>query len=280
MTYEMLLKLGIKKAVENDKEPEAVKFLLLETFGGDAHQFYMIQKEEADLAVETLFLDRLKAYTHQATPVQHLLGYAYFFGEKFVVNNAVLIPRLETEQLVEHTLYYYDTYMKDLSVSVLDLGCGSGCIGLTLKREAPLIDVTLSDISEDALHVAKENARGLDVDFILSDLFEGIHGAFDIIVSNPPYIPDSEDVMDIVKKEPSVALYGGSLGLDFYEKIMIQAKNHIKSDGLIAFEHGFQQKEPILKLAQTHYQGATIIQMKDLQGKDRFTFIGLGRILG
>ncbi|HRX44710.1 MAG TPA: hypothetical protein P5091_01590, partial [Acholeplasmataceae bacterium] len=94
-----------------------------------------------------------------------------------------------------------------------------------------------------------------------------------------PYIPDSEIVEDIVKEEPSVALYGGSLGVDFYERILKEASTYLKPKALIAFEHGYQQKELIYGFARKHYPNATIIQMKDLAGKDRFTFIGLGGAL-
>ena len=281
MTYEALLKYGLKKAETKGKEPEAVKFLLLETFEGDASQFYLSQKIEADAKIEALFLDRLNQYVDQAIPVQHLLGYSYFFGHKLAVSDAVLIPRVETEQLVEQVLFYYDTYFSNQSIKVLDLGCGSGCIGLTLKKEEPKMEVLLSDISFSALEVTKQNANQLNVDvtIIESDLFDQIQVTFDMIISNPPYIPDHVDVMDIVKIEPSVALYGGALGLDFYERILKTATHYIKPYGLIGFEHGYPQQKAIYELAHQYFPNAKIYQMKDLQGKDRFTFIGLGGVL-
>ncbi|MBN2268894.1 MAG: peptide chain release factor N(5)-glutamine methyltransferase [Acholeplasmataceae bacterium] len=281
MTYEALLRKAIKLTESLDKETEAVKFLLMETFQGDPHAFYMALNQETDKTVENLFLERLNLYLYQHVPIQHLLGFSYFFGYKFKVNKDVLIPRLETEHLVEQVILYYDTYFSDKKIKVLDLGCGSGCIGLTIKLEAPEIEITLSDISDKALNVAIENQKNFNIEaeFILSDLFDKIEGKYDIIVSNPPYIPEDEEVMDIVKKEPSVALYGGKFGLDFYARIIKNAHDYLNDDGLIAFEHGYQHAKPLYELIHQYYPQAKIIQMKDLAGKDRFTFIGFGGIL-
>lgn len=281
MTLEALLKVAYKKVNEHAGEEEAAKLLLMELSGYDPHQFYMAMKDEVNDDLKHTFLDKLDQYLINHIPVQHLIGHSYFFGHTFTVNEHVLIPRPETEQLVEHVLYYIDTYFDQESIKLLDLGTGSGCIGLTLAKEEPKCDVTASDISSDALSIARINQENLDVsaELIQSDLFQQISGSFDIIVSNPPYIPDSEVVEDIVKEEPSVALYGGSLGVDFYERILKEASTYLKPKALIAFEHGYQQKELIYRFARRHYPDAMIIQMKDLAGKDRFTFIGLGGVL-
>ncbi|MDX9692057.1 MAG: peptide chain release factor N(5)-glutamine methyltransferase, partial [Acholeplasmataceae bacterium] len=227
------------------------------------------------------YLTLLDQYLINHIPVQHLIGHSYFFGYPFMVNQDVLIPRSETEQLVENILMYYDQYFLGQSIDLLDLGTGSGCIGLTLALEEKKMNVTISDISDKALEVARQNKEklGAKAKLILSDLFDDIKPKFDIIVSNPPYIPDEEIVEDIVTKEPTIALYGGKLGTDFYEKILKAAKLHVKEKALIAFEHGYQQKDQIRLFAETNYPDAKIIQLKDLQGKDRFTFIGLGGIL-
>ncbi|MFA6377024.1 MAG: peptide chain release factor N(5)-glutamine methyltransferase [Acholeplasmataceae bacterium] len=281
MTYEALLRKAIKLAELHDKEPEAVKFLLMETFNDEPHVFYMAQNQETNKEIEHLFLERLDQYINDDIPVQHLLGFSYFFGYKFKVNEHVLIPRLETEHLVENVILYYDEYFNQKKSRVLDLGCGSGCIGLTMKLEIPEIEVTLSDISEKALITAQDNKEtlGIDAHFVISDLFEKIEGKFDIIVSNPPYIPDDEEVMNIVKKEPEIALYGGKFGLDFYERILKNAKNHLNDYGLIAFEHGHQHAQSLFELVLKYYPQAKIVQMKDLAGKDRFTFVGFGGVL-
>ena len=253
----------------------------METSGLDPHRFYMAMKTEVSEQFRHTYLKQLDQYLIDHIPVQHLIGYSYFYGYKLIVNEHVLIPRPETEHLVEHVLYFFDRYFEPTKHRVLDLGTGSGCIGLTLAKEEALLDVTISDISEDALSIAQKNKEHLDVqaEIILSDLFEHIDGKFSIIVSNPPYIPDREVVEDVVKKEPRVALYGGSLGVDFYDKILKDSKHHIHEKALIAFEHGFQQREIIKSFVEKHYPDAVIVQMKDLSGKDRYTFVGLGGVL-
>ena len=281
MTYEQLLKLAYQKAKLHHKEEEACRLLLMEISNQDAHQFYLQFKQEVEPSFVDRYLMLLDQYLIHHVPVQHLIGHSYFFGYPFTVNKDVLIPRSETEQLVENILLYYDTYFENQKVDVLDLGTGSGCIGLTLALEEKNMNVTISDISDQALKVAEQNRDKLKAKakLVLSDLFEDIPQKFDIIVSNPPYIPDDEIVQDIVSKEPSIALYGGKLGTDFYEKILQSAKRHLKERALIAFEHGYQQKELIYQYAIKQFPHVTILQMKDLQGKDRFTFVGIGGIL-
>lgn len=210
----------------------------------DAHQFYLNLKKEVPSDFEEDFLKKSMLYIENDIPVQHILGYAYFFGYKFIANKDVLIPRVETEQLVENTLYYYDKYFENENLKLLDLGTGSGCIGLTLAKEEKNLNVTISDVSIEALEVAKKNAETLEVEVtsILSSWFDHIEGKFDIIISNPPYIPDDEIVENIVQKEPEVALYGGKTGTDFYELILREIKPYLNEKALIGFEHGYQQK--------------------------------------
>jgi release factor glutamine methyltransferase len=281
VTVEQLLRDAKKKANLLNKEVEAVKLLLMEISNNKQNEFYLNLKNEVPKEIIEEFNDKLDQYLYKDIPVQHLIGFSYFYGHKFIVNNEVLIPRSETEELVEHVLYYYDKYFTNTKIKVLDLGTGSGCIGITLKLEESNLDVIASDISSNALLVAIKNKENLaaDIKLIQSDLFESIDEKFDIIVSNPPYIPDLEVVDEIVKKEPSVALYGGKLGTDFYYKILIESKNYINNHALICFEHGYQQKNNIYQYAKEIYPFAKIIQLKDLKGLDRFTFIGIGKPL-
>jgi len=281
VTYEALLRLAYKKVREHQGEEEAAKLLLMELSTLDPHAFYMAMKDSVSDELKENYLHQLDQYLINHIPIQHLIGHSYFYGYLLKVNEHVLIPRPETEQLVDHVLYFIDTYFPKGPIHALDLGTGSGCIGLTLAKEEPRIHMIESDISAQALEVAHENATLLDVDvnLIQSDLFQKITGSFDIIVSNPPYIPDSEVAEDIVSKEPAVALYGGSLGVDFYQKILAQAKPFLREKALLAFEHGYQQKAIIKGFIDELYPEAIVIQMKDLQGKDRFTFVGLGGIL-
>ena len=183
-------------------------------------------------------------------PLQYITGEAPFCGRMFFVDRRVLIPRPETEELCAWAL-------KNLPASdscrVLDLCCGSGCIGLTLAAERPHWDVVLADCSPDALEVAALNASRLDlsVSFHQGDLTEGLaDNSFDCIVSNPPYIPSSEcaALQPEVLREPSLALDGGTDGLDFYRRIADEAAKVLKPEGLLMLELGFGEAEPVSAL--------------------------------
>ena len=208
-------------------------------------------------------------------PVQYVIGNVNFYGNRFIVNKNVLIPRFETEELVENTLNYIEDYFPG-NINIIDLGTGSGCIGITLKKRVPNSQVTLLDFSEKALEVAKENAKNLEAEVIVlkNDMLDNINDKFNIIISNPPYIKTDEEIEDIVKdNEPHMALYGGIDGLDYYKKILESAKTCVKDDYLIAFEIGDTLRNDVIRLAETHFPEATIIAKKDMQGRDRMIFI-------
>ena len=184
-------------------------------------------------------------------PLQYVIGSVNFYGNNFVVDNRVLIPRFETEELVENTIKYIEKNFKNEDVNILDLCCGSGVIGLTLKQKLPFCSVDLSDISKDALDVASINANNLnlDVNLIEGDLFSNINSKYNVIISNPPYIAENEEIEQIVyDNEPHIALYGGQDGLDYYRKIISKIKNYLKEDFLVAFEIGYQQKDAIINI--------------------------------
>lgn len=209
-------------------------------------------------------------------PIQYVIGNVNFYGNKFLVNENVLIPRFETEELVENTINYIEELFPNKDLKVIDLGCGTGCIGLTLKKKIPKLDVTLLDISPKALEVAKENAKNLELDITLieNDMLENINQKYDIIISNPPYIKENEEVEDIVKNnEPHLALYAGIDGLDCYKKILREAPNHVNREFLIAFEIGESQKDDIISLAKNAFPQAQIMTKKDMQERDRMIFI-------
>ncbi len=282
MSLENVLNEALNLAKFKNKEPEAIKFLLMELSGYSGSEFYMSLKKPIDPKLKERFFKAVEIYLEKDIPVQHILGYSYFYGYQFEVNNDVLIPRRETEELVEYILIYADKYLTEKeTLKVLDLGSGSGCIAISLSLENQKMQVLATDISEKALNTAKRNNEKLNahVSFRQSDLFSEINETFDIIVSNPPYIPDEEILEEIVKKEPHLALFGGKKGLDFYERILKEASQYLHEDGLIAFEHGYQQKEDIKALAETYFKKATIVQKQDMQGKDRFTFVCLGGLV-
>lgn len=207
-------------------------------------------------------------------PVQYIVGNVNFYGNEIKVNKNVLIPRFETEELVEYTISYIKKMFKE-KINIIDLGTGSGCIAITLNKKINS-NVSAIDISKEALEVAKENAKKnkVEINFIQNDMLDNISNKFDVIISNPPYISKNEEIQDIVRKnEPSLALYADNEGMYYYEKIIKQAKKNLKEKFIIAFEIGYMQGDKIKKLAEQNYPKAEVILKKDLQGKDRFIFI-------
>lgn len=272
MTFKQLIDYYEALSDEKDKSVFAVKYMVMELSLLEPHIFYTRLNDSIENTDIKRIEEALSLYIDQDIPVDYILGYRYFYGYKFIVNANVLIPRNETEELVEHVMMCLDTMNTPLKV--LDLGTGSGCIGLTLKKEMDALDVTLSDISQEALQVAKQNAEMLEVDvnFITSNWFSNIQERYDVIVCNPPYIPEEEAIGDTVDKEPSLALYGGLDGLHHYEAVISQAEPYLNQNGLMVFEHGYNQKEGIHQLIQKYFKEATIITLKDLQNKERMTF--------
>ena len=208
-------------------------------------------------------------------PLQYVLGYVNFYGNKFIVDERCLIPRFETEELVENTIKNINKYF-NYPVDIIDLGTGSGVIGLTIENKVPTNKVDLVDISKDALEVTKKNKELLNskANLIESDFFTNINDKYDVIISNPPYIKDNEEIEDIVKNNaPHLALYAGENGLDCYEKILKDISIHMKDKCLIAFEIGYTQKEDIINLVNRYLDNVRIEVKKDLSNKDRMLFI-------
>lgn len=209
-------------------------------------------------------------------PIQYVIGKSCFYGNDFLVNKDTLIPRFETEELVEKTLFYIEKLFSKKELSIIDLGTGTGCIGITLKKHLPHAKVTLVDIDSNTLQVTRENAKNLntEVEIIESDFFTNINQKFDVVISNPPYIKDNEEIEEIVKNnEPSIALYAGEDGLDCYKKILSTISNHLNEKYLIAFEIGSTQKKDIVNLIKLYLPNSKIDCYQDLQERDRMIFI-------
>lgn len=208
-------------------------------------------------------------------PVQYIVGNVDFYGNIFEVNKDVLIPRFETEELVDKTINYINELF-DKKVDIVDIGTGSGCIAITLKKQLDC-NVDAVDISTKALEVAKKNAFniGADITFIEGDLLTPLNKKYDVIISNPPYIAiDDIEIMDIVKKnEPHQALFAPNNGLKCYEDILKNAGNYLKPKSIIAFEIGYVQAQEIKKMIERNFPNSIIKIEKDLQGKDRFIFV-------
>ena len=208
-------------------------------------------------------------------PVQYIVGNVSFYGYNINVNKDVLIPRFETEELVENTLKYINKYFSG-NLNVLEIGTGSGCISIALKKENDSLSITSTDISKKALKVAKNNAKmnKVSINFVNTNIYDGINDKFDIIISNPPYIAYNEEIMDIVyKNEPHIALFADNNGLYFYEEILKNIKSILKDKYLIAFEIGEKQGKSLKDLANKYLKGSNVIIKKDMQNRDRMVFI-------
>lgn len=250
------------------------KMLLAEILNKNVLELYnyldlVVEQEQIELYKKELIA------LEEGKPIQYVIGNVNFLGNKFQINNNVLIPRFETEELVDYTIKYAKEFF-DTSLDIIDLGCGSGVIGLSLEKNLNTNSVDLVDISKEALEVAKINRDnlGLKANLIESDMWQNITKKYDIIISNPPYIKIDEEIEDIVKEnEPHLALYAGVDGLDCYRKIFKNIKEHKKNKCLIALEIGYTQKEDIQKIILNTFPNASIEVKKDMSFKDRMVFI-------
>ena len=248
-------------------DPETDSALLLTFLTGQAPLSLRLDSD-TELSAEILESFSEMAERRLARePLQYITGEAPFFGRVFQVDSRVLIPRPETEELCAWAL---ETLPVSDSCRVLDLCCGSGCIGLTLAAERPSLQVTLSDCSRDALDVAAANAArySLQVSLRCGDLAEGLPPAsFDCVVSNPPYIPSAECgvLQPEVLREPSLALDGGADGMDFYRRISDECVRILRPDGILLLELGYGESDAVsFLLAAAGFTGITV--RKDFSG--------------
>ncbi len=266
---------------------EIIKILQAANIDEASVKARIILREVANMSVEDMLLDRdvkdeqkvldfARKMAQTKAPLQHLLGYWYFMGEKFIVSENTLVPREETEFLVNCAIEKINKIKKE-TVQVLDIGTGSGCIACMIAKNAPQAEVLGVDLSSDALQVALENAQKLDlikkVVFRKSDLFSALREGekFDVVVSNPPYISedDYKNLDKVVKDfEPKSALLAKENGLEFYKKIIKQAAKYVNYGGYIAFECGMGQAREICTLLERNgFQVSDVI--KDLAGIER-----------
>lgn len=241
-------------------------YLLAHVFGINRADFLMYGQEECPKDKVLLFWDLIEKRANNI-PLQYLIGTQEFMGLEFEVDENVLIPRQDTEILVEEVLQICD------NKSVLDLCTGSGCIIISLAKLSNLKRAVGIDISIKALEIAKKNAKKLhvDVNFYKSDLFEKVEGNYDIIVSNPPYIK-SKDLLSLMPEvrdhEPKLALDAGPDGLIFYQRIIDELPKFLNPGGHVFFEIGYDQGEDVKRLLDK--AGFTDINIKkDLSGLDR-----------
>lgn len=269
MTVENLLFFA-KQHIHSDH----AKILIAELLNCNPLELLNHLEEEVSQDQVNLLKKEIKAL-EENKPLQYVIGHVNFYGYEFDIDNRVLIPRFETEELVENTVKYINKFFTN-PVDIIDLGCGSGVIGLTLEKKVSTNSVDLVDISPEALEVTHKNCVKLNskANIIQSDMFTNIAKKYDIIISNPPYIKTTEEIEEIVKNnEPHLALYAGADGLDCYKKILEQASIYMKDKSLIAFEIGMTQAKDITRLAYQYLENITIEVKKDLSGKDRMLFI-------
>ncbi|MBI0033822.1 peptide chain release factor N(5)-glutamine methyltransferase [Lactobacillus sp. M0396] len=255
-----------------EERPEDIAFLLAERLQLSPSEFQLKQDMELTTQQVKQAQNDVRKLAKGISP-QYILGYSWFFGYKILVKRGVLIPRFETEELVEWTLQDLDNGDK-----VLDLGTGSGCITVALAKEAAKkqitnLDLYASDVTDAALRTSEENflIHKVDVTVRKANILIGLE-KFDKIISNPPYIKETEkDVMDqnVLQNEPKEALFGGKNGIEFYQKFVKQVRDHLNSGGEFFLEFGFSEKDQLAELFAQELPDFTIEFKKDLAGKPR-----------
>lgn len=265
---------------DHAREPMAAKFYLQDLLGWSSSDLMMKQFDPLDEEVMDRFFTGVEKIA-QGTPYQYVSGFAEFYGRTFQVTPDVLIPRPETEELIEQIVRRKGQLFQDKSIRIVDIGTGSGCIAITLKCELPEAQVTTVDISSAAIQIAKQNAANLnaDVTFLEGDMTAPIEGeTWDIFVSNPPYIADVEkqQMNDVVlDHEPHLALFAEEDGLYFYKKMIEKLPELLAERALVAFEIGYLQGPAVKGLLETALPKAKVEVVQDLNGRDRMVFATL-----
>ena len=269
----------IELKVNGIQEPNLKARLLMQHILNKPRQYLLVH--DTDMLTLRQEVDYFKAIKKlkQGVPLQHITNMQEFMKLNFYVSQDVLIPRPDTEILVEEVI---NIAKKIRAKKILDLCTGSGAIAVSLAKYIEDSQITATDISEKALRVAKLNAKNNDVEdkitFIKSDLFKEIpKEKYDIIVSNPPYIRKEEiERLDReVKKEPHIALDGGEDGLDFYRKIIHNSEEYLKFNGYLCLEIGYDQKIDVIELIENEEKYKDTYSKKDLYGNDRIVITKL-----
>ncbi|WP_085994033.1 peptide chain release factor N(5)-glutamine methyltransferase [Oceanobacillus senegalensis] len=261
---------------KQNREPRVAEILLQHHLKINRSQFFMMMQEPINPNVIKRFEQDLERHAKTGVPVQHLTGSEEFYGRTFHVNEHVLIPRPETEELVLHVTNLVQEYFPNQPITIADIGTGSGIIATTLALELSQANVFASDISEKALQVARKNASNLhaEVSFLQGDFLQPFIDEgkeMDILVSNPPYIAKSEEELlsDTVKNfDPELALFADEEGLAAYRRIIQQAKRISPLQALV-FEIGHTQSDAIHQLIKAAFPTSMVKTIKDINGKDR-----------
>ncbi|SPT84302.1 HemK family modification methylase [Niallia circulans] len=270
---------------EHNREEYAAELLLRHSL--QVSRSEMLMKFREDIGDEQFKDFQKLVYLHaKGQPVQYIIGQEDFYGRAFKVNKEVLIPRPETEELVQSALARIDRlFGKDAALKLIDVGTGSGAIAVTMKLECPSLQVVASDLYEVSLAVAKQNAGNLGADpieFVQGDLLQPFIAqgkSFDVVLSNPPYIPEG-DVMtmsDVVTEhEPHRALFAGEDGLLLYKRLCEELPQVVKEKAIIGFEVGAGQSNAVAQLLEAAFPQAKVEVQYDINGKDRMVFAEVG----
>lgn len=268
---------------ENGRDENAGEILLRHYLSWDRTKLFSNLQEIVEPSIFNQFQESVHAHA-LGKPIQYIIGKEEFYGRSFYVNEEVLIPRPETEELVYGALERISRIFDNRNgLRVLDVGTGSGAIAISMKLECQQLEMTASDISLESLAVAKKNADNLnaDVEFIQGDLLQPFISSrekFDVIISNPPYIPhrDKETMSEIVTNhEPHRALFAGEEGLDIYIRFMKELPQVVKNQALIGFEVGVGQSQSVQNLLLEAFPNAKVEIVFDINGKDRMVFAEL-----
>lgn len=280
-SYHSVLKNAQARMEEAGYGEQSALLYMLELTNKEAHNLYMEFDEEMQPELEELYEEGIQRLL-TGIPLGHVLGFEWFYGYRFTVNEDVLIPRPETEELVANILAAYDEHFSSQdNVMAVDIGTGSGAIAVSLKKEEPNLHMMATDISEQAVAVAKKNADDNEaiVNFMVGDMLQPLidrNLKVDILISNPPYIPREEEMEhSVVDYGPHVALFGGDDGLKFYRIIFENAAKVLKERAMMAFEMGYNQKEALSEEAKKYFPNARIEVLKDMSGKNRMLFVYL-----
>lgn len=268
-----------KLCEQSDVPSETVMAFLVELSQRERYDLYLHYEEEMPTDLEKEF-DAGMARILKQEPMEHVLGYSWFYGYKMLVNEYVLIPRPETEELCANILARMDEYFPGTeTIECTDVGTGSGAIAIVLAKEEPKVHMSATDISEEALVTARKNAEinGASITFTAGDMLKPLIESgkkLDVLVSNPPYIPAEEKMeKSVVDYEPHVALFGGEDGLKFYRMIFADCKKVLKDKAFMAFEMGWDQRERMSALVEEMLPGTRYEILKDMNGKDRMLFV-------
>ena len=278
-SYHDVLYRNIHLNEQSEELSNEIQLLLLDVCNKSRADLYNDYYDEMSEELISEFEGKVRRLLNNE-PLQYITGYQPFYGYNIKVNEAVLIPRNETEELVANILIEYDTYFEGQKLTIADVGTGSGAIAIALGREeANFTKIYATDISEEALALARENAlaNGCDITFMQGDMLQPLIDndiKLDILVSNPPYIPVDQEIQKSVEEyEPHVALFGGNDGLFFYRKIFENAHRVIKDRSMLAFEIGYDEKDAIIAEVKKYFPYDPYTVFRDINGKDRMLFI-------